>query len=202
MWDDITGAAAPDHVAAVTVMALRAQPHCGETVVVAIDGPSGSGKTTLARAVVEALSMADVGSRASGIVELMHMDHLYPGWDGLAAAPALLASQVLEPLAQGRPAGYRLWSWVRHEWRGRREVRPAPYLIIEGCGSSVLPAGEYAAVRVFVEADRDERRARGLARDGEAYRPQWQRWADQETVLFDRDATRARADLVIDTSTV
>lgn len=202
MWNDITATADDEHVAAVSALARRAEPRCGATVVVAIDGPSGSGKTTLARAVVEALSRADAGSSAPGVVELMHLDHLYPGWDGLAAAPELLTSQVLEPLDEGRPAGYRLWSWVRHDWRGRREVRPAPYLVIEGCGSSVLPAGGYAAVRVFVEADRDERRARGLARDGETYRPQWQRWADQETALFERDATRVRADLVLDTSTV
>lgn len=202
MWNDTTAAAAAGHVAAVTALARRAVPRCGATVVVAIDGPSGSGKTTLAAAVVEALARADAGQSSPGDVELVNMDRLYPGWDGLAPSPALLAAQVLEPLAEGRPAGYRLWSWVRHEWRGRREVRPAPYLVIEGCGSSVLPAGGYAAVRVFVEADRDQRRARGLARDGETYRPQWQRWADQETAVFARDGTRARADLVIDTSTV
>ncbi len=202
MWDDITAAASIGHVAAVAALALGAEPRCGATVVVAIDGPSGSGKTTLALAVVEALAVKAAGQSSPGGVELVHMDRLYPGWDGLDASPALLATQVLEPIAEGRPAGYRLWSWVRHEWRGRRAVRPAPYLVIEGCGSSVLPAGSYAAVRVFVEADREQRRARGLARDGETYRPQWQRWADQETAVFTRDDTRARADLIIDTSTV
>lgn len=202
MWDDLTVAAAAEDVADVTAIALRAEPRCGATVVVAIDGPSGSGKTSLAQGVVEALRRTDAGDAPPRAVELMHLDHLYPGWDGLAAAPRLLAAQVLEPLAAGQPAAYRLWSWVRHEWRGRRAVPPCDVLVVEGCGSSAMPAGAYAAVRVFVEADRDQRRARGLARDGETYRPQWQRWADQEAQLFARDQTRARADLIVDTSTV
>jgi hypothetical protein len=66
----------------------------------------------------------------------------------------------------------------------------------------VQPAGAYAAVSVFVDADVALRRCRGIERDGEAYRPQWQRWADQETALFTADATRQRADLVLDTSTL
>jgi hypothetical protein len=66
----------------------------------------------------------------------------------------------------------------------------------------VLPAGSYAAVRVFLDADRALRRARGLARDGDAYAPHWDRWATQEEALFVRDGTRDRADLVIDTSGV
>ena len=69
-------------------------------------------------------------------------------------------------------------------------------------GASVLPAGEYAAVRVFLEADRALRLRRGIERDGDAYRPHWERWAAQERRLFARDGTRQRADLVIDTTTV
>ena len=130
------------------------------------------------------------------------MDHLYPGWDGLAQAPALLATQVLEPLARGQRAAYRIWSWVRGEWAGTREVPPCRYLVVDGCGSSVGPARAYAAVTVFVDADPALRMRRGLERDGETYRPHWQRWADQEAALFAADRTRERADLLLDTSTL
>jgi hypothetical protein len=51
-----------------------------------------------------------------------------------------------------------------------------------------------------VEADREVRFARGIARDGEAYRPHWERWARQEGSLFAADGTRDRADIVLDTS--
>ncbi|GAA2478257.1 hypothetical protein [Terrabacter carboxydivorans] len=195
MWDEVTRPPREEHVRAVVSLALAARPRCGEVVVVALDGPSGAGKTTLASGVELALAR-------KGPVSVVHMDHLYPGWDGLAQAPGLLTTEVLEPLASGRPAAYRIWSWVREEWAGTREVPPCRFLVVEGCGSSVGPAGSYAAVSVFVDADVALRMRRGIERDGEAYRPQWQRWADQETALFTADATRERADLVLDTSSL
>lgn len=195
MWDDVTRPPRQADVDAVAVRALAAQPRCGEVVVVAIDGRSGAGKTTLAGGVELALG-------AAGTVAVLHMDQLYPGWDGLAESPALLTRQVLEPLSRGEPAAYREWSWARERWAGTREVPPCRYLVVEGCGASVDPARAYAALTVFVDADLLLRQRRGIARDGETYRPHWQRWADQEDALFDADRTRRRADLVIDTSSL
>jgi uridine kinase len=195
MWDEVTRPPREEHVAAVVSQALTADARCGDVVVVALDGPSGAGKTTLARGIELALE-------PTGPVAVVHMDHLYPGWDGLSQAPGLLTQQVLEPLARGERATYRLWSWVRDEWSGTREVPACRFLVVEGCGSSVGPAGPYTAVAVFVDADVALRMRRGIERDGEAYRPQWQRWADQETALFSADATRERADLVLDTSSL
>lgn len=195
MWDEVTRPPREEHVRAVVSLALAAAARCGDVVVIALDGPSGAGKTTLARGVELALG-------PTAPVAVVHMDHLYPGWDGLAEGPGLLTTQVLEPLARGERAEYRLWSWVRDEWAGTREVPPCRYLVVEGCGSSVQPAGAYAAVSVFVDADVALRLRRGIDRDGEVYRPQWQRWADQETALFTADATRERADLVLDTSSL
>jgi uridine kinase len=174
---------------AVRLAGVR-DPRCGPVQLVAVDGPSGSGKSTLGAAIGSALD-----------APVVHMDDVYPGWDGLADAVPLVTTQVLEPLAAGRPAAYRRWDWVRHRWSSRRvPVTPTPLLVLEGVGSSVLPAGDYAAVRVWVEADRAVRFARGIDRDGEAYRPHWERWARQEEALFAADRTRDRADVVLDTT--
>lgn len=155
---------------------------------VAIDGPSGAGKTTLAQDVVALLGCP-----------VVHMDDLYPGWDGLREGVALLVSEVLEPLAAGRAARYRVWDWAGRRRGETRVLGTPPVLVVEGCGASVGEAARYAAVRVWVDAPQEVRRARGLARDGEAYRPFWERWAAQEEALFAADATRARADLVVST---
>ena len=195
MWHQLTEPARGSDVEAVVTLARDAEPRCGGAVVVAIDGPSGSGKTTLAKGVADALE-------GLGTVEVVHMDLIFPGWDGLAEAPGLLTTQVLEPIARGHPAAYRTWSWVRDEWHGTRTVAASRFLVVEGCGSSVGPAGAYAAVRVFVEAGRALRMSRGIALDGEAYRPNWERWAEQEARLYAADRTRERADLVIDTSSL
>ena len=157
-------------------------------VVVAIDGPSGSGKTTLADAVASGLG-----------APVVHMDDLYAGWDGLAEGIEMLSRRVLAPLATGRPAHHPVWDWGAGSWGPERVVAPGPLLVVEGCGSSVNPAGAYAALRVWLDAPRDVRLARGLARDGEAYRPHWERWAAQEEAVFAADRTRDRAHLVIDT---
>jgi hypothetical protein len=73
-------------------------------------------------------------------------------------------------------------------------------LVLEGCGASVLPAGAYAAVRVWVDAPTAVRRERGIARDGDAYAPHWERWRGQEIAMFAADGTRDRADLIVDTT--
>jgi uridine kinase len=174
---------------ALAEQARGAAPRCGDTVVVAVDGPSGSGKTTLATHLARALP-----------APLVFMDDLYPGWDGLPQAVGLVTNQVLEPLSRGERAAYRRWDWNRGDWGTWVCVTPAGFLVVEGCGSSVRPAGEYAALRLWVDADPDVRMRRGIERDGETYRPHWQRWARQEAALFEADRTRERADVVIDTT--
>ena len=185
--EDVDGAAST--LAAITALVASSSPACGRVTVVAVDGPSGSGKSTIAAA---------LGAHLHAPV--VHVDDIYPGWDGLAEAVLLVTSQVLEPLARGEHAAYRRWDWMRSRWGATVPVPPTDLLVLEGVGSSVRPAGDLAAVRVWVEADRDTRFARGMARDGETYRPHWERWARQEADLFAADGTRDRAHLVIDTT--
>ncbi|MEP6651177.1 MAG: hypothetical protein ABJA74_14905 [Lapillicoccus sp.] len=183
----------PAAAVAEAVRLAAARPaRCGPVRVVAVDGPSGSGKSTLGAAIGHALD-----------APVVHMDDIYPGWDGLADAVPLVTTQVLAPLSRGEAAAYRRWDWVRNRWSGHVvPVPPTPLLVLEGVGASVLPAGDYASVCVWLEADRDVRFARGMARDGEAYRPHWERWARQEEALFLADGTRERADVILDTSSL
>ncbi|OLT19069.1 hypothetical protein BJF86_01790 [Serinicoccus sp. CNJ-927] len=179
-------------MAGVRELVDASSPRRGDVRVVAIDGLSGSGKTSLATALARDLR-----------APLVQMDDLYPGWDGLAASPALLAEQVLEPLSRGERAAYRRWDWYADRWAAEPVpvvVEPGGVLVVEGCGSSVGPASEHADVRVWVEAEEGLRRRRGLARDRETFRPHWERWADQEQQVFGADGTRERADLVLDTT--
>ena len=103
--------AAHQGVAAALLAIGRAQPRCGATTVVAINGPSGAGKTDFADALAMRLPSA----------HLLHMDDLYPGWDGRVQAVADLYDQVLAPLARGERAAYRRWDWEHHRhagWQG------------------------------------------------------------------------------------
>jgi hypothetical protein len=82
-----------------------------------------------------------------------------------------------------------------------RFVEPWPLeapelVIVEGVGTGARAAATFASVLVWLELDAATRRERALARDGEIFRPHWERWAAQEDVLLAREQTPARADIV------
>lgn len=167
-------------------------PSAGATRVLAVDGPSGSGKTDLAAAVSDVLGGAPV----------VHMDDLYPGWDGLADAVPRLVAEVLEPLSRGDAARYRRYDWGSGRYAEWHEVDPAPtgdVLVVEGVGSGALACAPYLALLAWVEARPEVRFARAMARDGGTYLPYWHRWAAQEDQHFPANRTRDRADVRIST---
>jgi len=177
-----------ERVAAVVAHVDASEPRCGTTRLVVVDGPSGAGKTTLARRVADELSAPTV-----------HMDDLYPGWDGLREGVLRAHEWVAEPLGRGLPARYRRWDWALDRYAEWVQVPASDVLVLEGCGSAVRPVGEAASTVVWVEADEPVRHARGMARDA-AYEPFWDRWAAQEKDLYAADGTRGRADLLLDTT--
>lgn len=176
---------------ATTIAGLvrAAEPRLGDVRLVVVDGPAGSGKTTLAAALADALGGAPV----------VPMDDLYEGWAGLL--PAVwdrLRTQVLDPVARGGSARYRRYDWDAGKFDGWVDVPRHAALVVEGVGAAALPVDPVASLRVWVEAPRDVRLARGLARDGEALRTEWLRWADLEAAHFAADRTRQRADVLVD----
>ncbi|MGZ4611325.1 MAG: uridine kinase family protein [Actinomycetes bacterium] len=167
----------------------RAQPRLGDVRLVVVDGPAGSGKTTYAGRLATALGQAPV----------VHMDDLYEGWTGLQAGVwQRVESQLLAPLRAGRPACYQVYDWAAGRFAEWVHVPPAPALVLEGVGAAALPVDPWAVLRVWVEVPEELRLARGVARDGEALRHEWLRWAALEQAHFAADGTRERADLVVD----
>jgi uridine kinase len=152
------------------------------TRVVAIDGRAGSGKTTLA-AELAALLGAPV----------VDLERLYPGWDGLAAGAQLLVERVLEPWAAGEVAAIPRWDWERDAWGEPWRMAPPPLAIVEGVGAGVRAAAPYTSLLVWLELDAATRRARANARDGDLFRPHWERWAAQEDALLAAERTPERA---------
>lgn len=172
--------------AVVELLASR-QAACGTTTVVAIDGPSGSGKT----------AFADGLARATG-ARTIHLDDVYPGWHGLAAAPPMVAAALGE-VALDRVGSLPRWSWVHDRSTTPLQVRPGGLLLLDGVGSGAAVVRPFLSALLWLEAPVDVRRARALARDGEAYAPWWDVWADQERRHFASDGTRTHADLVVRT---
>ncbi len=160
-------------------------PSAGSSRVVAVDGPSGSGKTTVADRLAAALGGAPV----------VHLDDLYPGWDGLDGVVPRLVDGVLRPLAEGRPAAYRRWDWAARTDGPLVPVPAAPVLVVEGAGCGARACAPYLALLAWVDGPPAWRRRRALDRDGAMYAPHWNRWAAQERAHFARERTADRADV-------
>jgi len=179
----------PDLVEHVLALVAAGPARLGGGRLLCIDGPAGSGKSTLAAAVRD----------AAGAV-VVHLDDLLEGWDGgLPTMVRALVTDVLEPLAAGRPAAYHRYDWHAGELAEWVAVPPTDLLVVEGVAAGSTAVTAYAAALVWTEAGHDLRMRRGLARDGDAFAPHWEAWARREAEHFALEATRARADLVVDT---
>jgi uridine kinase len=175
------------------------EPTLGEGRLVSIDGPAGSGKSTLARAVADAY---DERARAAGRgpeagSTVLHMDDLFEGWSGLGDVDTQLDT-VLGPLSSGRAGHYRRYDWYEDDWAETVLVRPCALLVIEGVGSGAARFDPMRTLLVWIEAPYDERKRRGLERDGDAFEAHWEQWAKDEQAVFLRERTRDRADVLID----
>lgn len=167
------------------------QPTLRAGRLVCIDGRAGSGKSSLADAVREVAG-------EHGTVEVVHLDDLLDGWRGLPSVAGTLDRDVLAPLREGRPGRYHRYDWHQGRFADEVTVAPADLLVVEGVGSG---SGSYASsvtTLVWVEAPRELCLGRGLARDGEAMRPEWEQWMADEEALFRRERTRERADMLVD----
>ena len=171
----------------VLAHALARPPRLGSGRLICIDGPAGSGKTTLAAALTE-LSGAAV----------VHMDDLYPGWNGLFDVDAEVLG-LLGPLGEDRPGQYRRFDWAAGGYRESHTVDPQPLLVLEGVGSGNRAWRDLVTTLVWVEAPFELCLERGLTRGGEGVREHWLGWVDDEARLFAEQDTRAHADLVVDT---
>ena len=149
--------------------------------IVLIDGGSGSGKTTLAPHLAASLGAG-----------LVHLDDVYPGWDGLEAGSRHVRDFVLS--AEPR---WQRWDWITDEPAEWHELDPTLPLVVEGSGSLSRANRALATYGIWVELDAVTRKQRALARDGDAYAPHWDRWAAQEAAFAAREHPRELADHVI-----
>lgn len=135
-----------------------------------IDGRSGSGKTTFA---------TELATRTGS--QLLSLDDVYPGWDGLEAGEAHVLRHVLRAIAEGTEPCWRSWNWADSRPGSWHSLDPARPIVIEGCGAISPAARALADHAIWIELpDDDERRRRAIARDGEQFALNWQRWARQE----------------------
>lgn len=150
--------------------------------VLLIDGRSGAGKTRLADRAASLLQDEGIGA------QMLRLEHLYPGWDGLEAGSLAVA----RALDTGR---YRRYDWMAGAFAEEVLISARTPLIIEGCGA-ITRANLEAASRwagpdanihsVWISSASQVRKQLALERDGEVFAPHWEEWAAQERAHFNR----------------
>lgn len=155
-------------------------------VIIAIDGRSGAGKTTLAGRVAERLG-----------AQLIHMDAIYPGWEGLEEGARVAAEFIVEPLARGEDARCPSWDWYAMRPGAELRANAGLPVVLEGCGSITRATAPHLSLGVWLELDERERRRRAEQRGGTTDE-WWSGWREQEERLFTRERPWTRADVVLD----
>lgn len=174
------------------------------TPIVLIDGRSGAGKTHFAGDLADALFRA-----LEQAPRVIHMDDLYPGWDGLREGSLYLQRFILLPLSRGETARWQHWNWARGE-RGKsgdaangwREFVGGSPLIVEGCGSLSRESARGAHASLWVHAETAVLRERWVTRDGDRFGEHWGRWAAQEDDFYEVEKSERLAQYWLENSGV
>jgi uridine kinase len=156
------------------------------TRIVAIDGHGGAGKSTLAEHVALALDGAAI----------IHTDD-FASWENPVDWWPRLIEVVLKPLARSEAVRFKRSQWQPGQDRGWAEIRPASDVVLEGVSASREAFHPWLTYSIWVEAPPELRLARGLARDGEPSRTQWEEWMQAEEEYKRRERADERADLVL-----
>jgi hypothetical protein len=165
-------------------------------VVLAVDGRSGAGKTT----VTTGLTLA------APDVEVVHIDHVAWHHSFFDWAP-LLVTGILEPLRAGERVDYRPPGWDKWGRPGSIKLSAHPSLvIIEGVGVGRVSLASWFDGLLWVSADRDQARERGIARDMARDQTEgtdetasfWAQFLAQEDPFLDREKPWRRASVIVD----
>lgn len=156
------------------------------TKIIGIDGCGGAGKSTVAKRLAGRLQ-----------AQLIQTDD-FAAWDNaLDWAPRLLA-QVLKPLNANTAGRYQRYDWGTKALAGWHDVPVQPVVVLEGVSATRAAFRPMLALRIFVDAPKDLRLARGLARDGADALPLWEGWQAEEDSYLARETPMGFADIILD----
>ena len=181
-------------------------------VLIAIDGASGSGKSTFARWLADQFEAALIQSDDFFAAGISNAE-----WDARTpdqrAADAIdwrrVRVEALEPLLAGKPAKWHAFDFaagVRPDgtYAMRSDVierEPARVIVLDGAYSTGGALADLIDLTVLVDAPRDVRHDRVLAREERELLVAWHaRWDAAEELYFSQMRPRSSFDLVVTTT--
>ena len=173
-------------------------PQSKPTPVVLIDGKAGSGKSTFAR-----LLQDQVFQETKQSPKVVHMDDLYPGWEGLTQGSLYLVENILKPIKLTGKSQWQRWDWANDKrggpdpGNGWREFDGENMLIVEGCGSVTPQSAELADLTIWIEAELQTRKERFETRDRGLFSNFWNSWSAQEDEFFQEKRPEQLCELTV-----
>lgn len=174
-----------------------------ETTLVAIDGNGGSGKSALAA------KLQECGEN----VKVIHMDDFYFPSSEIKANDKSeddvgsdfdwkrLFDQVIHPLKQNKKAKYQRYDWDEDRLAEWYTVSTGGFVVIEGVYKMRRELIDSYSYKIWVDTPEGIRLRRGLERDGEGAREQWEtEWMPSEDEYVDRHRPFEYADVIVDGS--
>ncbi|MCU1656550.1 MAG: hypothetical protein JWO57_1206 [Pseudonocardiales bacterium] len=172
---------------AVAEAARIASASPSRPVWIGVDGPGGAGKSTLARRIADSIAGAVVVSVDD------FSGPRFQAWDW-----DRFDEQLARPLRAGRGGRYQVWDWDRDEGREWVDVRADSIVVLEGVSAIRTEVDVPWGLTIWVEAPRDVRLARALARDGAPMMARWlEHWIPSEEAYIAVQRPQDRADLVV-----
>jgi uridine kinase len=188
----VARAAADDDELSALLAQIRAEctgrvpPGRMRTRVLAVDGSGGAGKSSFAARLAPVLDGC----------QIVHTDD-FASWDNPVNWWPDLIQKVLDPLSRGEAARFEPSPWEPGAQREHIDVVPAAFLILEGVTASRDVFRPYLTYTIWIEASLDLRLRRGLERDGQEARAQWESWIAEEEAYRRRERPDLRANLVV-----
>jgi uridine kinase len=107
-----------------------------------------------------------------------------------------MLERALKPLAAGQPAHYQPTAWGGEE-RARVVIEPSGTVVLEGVTASRRVFRPYLAYSIWIETARALPLQRGIDRDGENARVDWERWMAEEDRYIESERPYEHVDVVL-----
>ena len=161
--------------------------------IIAIDGPAGAGKTTLASTLSLALS-------PHMTTTVIHMDQLYPGWEGALGEDLTKTLTWLTACHKAKkPLLFSSFNWMSNEFDSPKLHPSTHLLILEGVASAQIAIEESLATSIWLDLDPAIGYQRVIDRDGENISREMKQWLLIQEQHFAADRTKERCEFLLST---